>query len=197
MPRTWTVILPLKGGPHAKSRLHAPTGLARAIALDCLTSVLAASTVARVLVVTPDAGLGAEAVSLSAQVVEEPAHGGLNGAVAAGAAVAQGATAVLLGDLPALRPGDLDAALAACAAHPLAFVPDADGEGTVLLAGRRPDALVPRFGADSAAAHRAVGAVELALDLPGLRRDVDTPADLDAAARLGLGPRTREALAGQ
>jgi 2-phospho-L-lactate guanylyltransferase len=39
--------------------------------------------------------------------------------------------------------------------------------------------------------HAAAGAVRLDLALPRLRRDVDTRADLEAAAGLGLGRRTR------
>src|SRR3546814_10618148 len=47
------------------------------------------------------------------------------------------------------------------------------------------------FGEDSAQRHRLLGCTDL--DLPAdstLRRDVDTPAQLEAAASLGLGPRT-------
>jgi 2-phospho-L-lactate guanylyltransferase len=55
--------------------------------------------------------------------------------------------------------------------------------------------LRPRFGAGSLAAHRDDGATVLDLDVPGLRRDVDTVADLAAAARIGCGPRTRALLA--
>ena len=75
------------------------------------------------------------------------------------------------------RRGDLPPALcgAACAAHPAALVPDADGTGTVLLTSTtgQPD---PQFGPGSAARH-GEHAVRLELDLPGLRRDVDTAAD--------------------
>jgi 2-phospho-L-lactate guanylyltransferase len=55
--------------------------------------------------------------------------------------------------------------------------------------------LEPRFGADSAAVHKAHGAVRLDGDWPGLRRDVDTEADLTAAAALGLGRHTAATLA--
>jgi 2-phospho-L-lactate/phosphoenolpyruvate guanylyltransferase len=49
----------------------------------------------------------------------------------------------------------------------------------------------PAFGLASRARHAARGAIELGLtDVPGLRRDVDTPADLRGAAELGLGTRT-------
>ncbi|MGH3739210.1 MAG: 2-phospho-L-lactate guanylyltransferase, partial [Micromonosporaceae bacterium] len=47
----------------------------------------------------------------------------------------------------------------------------------------------------SARAHAAGGAVELHGDWPSLRRDVDTAADLSAAAALGLGVRTAGLLA--
>ena len=53
------------------------------------------------------------------------------------------------------------------------------------------------FGGASRARHAAAGAAELDLDdMPGLRRDVDTPEDLRAAVALGAGPRTA-ALAGE
>jgi 2-phospho-L-lactate guanylyltransferase len=122
---------------------------------------------------------------------------------------AQGPVAVLLGDLPALRPHDLGSALAAAAealrdgtgdpgraaAPPaMVFVPDAERTGTVLLAGLRPDAVRPSFGPSSARDHARAGARRLDLPLPRLRRDVDTPADLAAAVALGVGPRTAAAL---
>ncbi|HEY0698385.1 MAG TPA: hypothetical protein VGD43_11320, partial [Micromonospora sp.] len=67
---------------------------------------------------------------------------------------------------------------------------DAPGSGTVLLTAGPGVRLAPRFGAGSAGAHAASGAVPLAGDWPTLRRDVDTPADLVTAAGLGLGPHT-------
>ena len=99
--------------------------------------------------------------------------------------------ALLSADLPALRPAELTAALAAAAAHARSFVPDAAGGGTTLLAAAPGVPADPRYGAGSAAAHRASGAVPLTGDWPSLRRDVDTAADLLAAAALGLGPATR------
>jgi 2-phospho-L-lactate/phosphoenolpyruvate guanylyltransferase len=89
-----------------------------------------------------------------------------------------------------LRPDELAAALAAAERAPRCFVADAHGTGTTLLTAMR-TGLRPAFGPGSAAAHRAGGAVELTGDWPGLVRDVDTEADLRAALRLGIGPRTR------
>ena len=70
------------------------------------------------------------------------------------------------------------------------FVTDAAGTGTVLLAAPPGAVLEPCFGAGSAAAHEASGAVPLNGAWPSLRRDVDTLADLAEAFRLGVGPRT-------
>jgi 2-phospho-L-lactate guanylyltransferase len=113
-------------------------------------------------------------------------------------------TAVLLGDLPALRPADLSAGLRATARTlaarpqaPMAAVPDAEGSGTVLLAARTAAALDPAFGPSSLAEHRRRGAAVVELDDDRLRHDVDTPADLRVALALGVGPRTASQLAAE
>jgi 2-phospho-L-lactate guanylyltransferase len=55
--------------------------------------------------------------------------------------------------------------------------------------------LNPEFGPESAERHRRSGAYAIEdVGLDSLRQDVDTVADLDAAARLGLGPRTSRLL---
>jgi 2-phospho-L-lactate guanylyltransferase len=69
------------------------------------------------------------------------------------------------------------------------FVPDHDASGTTLLAASAGLALAPSYGVGSQASHAGSGAVELPAG-PGLRLDVDTPADLEAALRLGVGPAT-------
>lgn len=100
--------------------------------------------------------------------------------------------AALLGDLPALRSEDLREALERCSAEHSAVVPDADGTGTVLLTSTVAPP-TPRFGPGSAARH-AEDATLLELDLPRLRRDVDTVADLALALALGVGPATSAVL---
>lgn len=70
------------------------------------------------------------------------------------------------------------------------FVADAPGDGTVLLTAAPGVPLDPQFGPGSATAHARSGALALVGEWPTLRRDVDTPADLAAAAALGLGPHT-------
>jgi 2-phospho-L-lactate guanylyltransferase len=184
----WTVVIPVKGTPAAKSRLGASTELALAIALDSVAAVAAA---ARVIVVTA-APVSTVALfeALGARVLKDPG-GGLNAAIRAGIAGADsGPVAVLLGDVPALQTAELAAALALAERHPLAFVPDADGDGTVLITALAASDHAPAFGAGSRAAHAAAGYFEL--DFPadsGLRRDVDTPEHLAALASR-LGPHT-------
>jgi 2-phospho-L-lactate guanylyltransferase len=201
----WHIILPVKGGGRAKTRLGLDVdrpALSLAMAMDCLDAVLRTGCVARALVVTDDPLSARAARSAGAVVVpQSDSRRGLAGAVDDGLALAHGPTGVLLADLPALTPDDLEAALqvvhrALGADRRAAFVPDAQGVGTVLLAGCTPADLVPRFGPDSAAAHERAGATRLDLLLPRLRRDVDTATDLAAAVRLGVGPRTAATLAG-
>lgn len=205
----WTLVLPVKGGPQAKSRLGAPPAVAAAIALDCLAAVLACPAVGAAVVVSADVGMQRSARLAGASVVPESRPGsGLGAAIADGLAAARRRpwcvrpAAVLLADLPALRPEDLLTALQAArdalagpAAPLMAAVPDADGTGTVLLAARTPARLDPAFGPGSFAEHVLRGAAPLPLDLPRLRRDVDTPADLVHALALGVGRCTASALA--
>lgn len=203
------VVLALKALDHAKSRLAAE--LPAEIDRGALVAAMFADTVGavqagglhRIAVVSPDRRVLALADGLGVTGIAEPAPaGGLNAALRyAAARTGEDAARIvyLQADLPALQADSLRTALAAAAAHPAAFVADRSGEGTALLTVRRgPDQVRPAFGAASAAAHRRAGAVELdpgADAWPDLRCDVDTPGDLRAAQRLGLGPRTRAALA--
>jgi 2-phospho-L-lactate guanylyltransferase len=193
-PVHWTVVIPVKGTGSAKSRLEAPFELAMAIALDTVQAALGA---ARVIVVT-STEVAADFAALGAEVVVDTGSG-LAGAVRSGIeAAGPGAVAVMLGDLPALRPEELGAALEAAAGHPLALVPDADGVGSVLIT-RMPGAVhAPAFGGASRSAHLRAGYAELDVATDsGLRRDVDTAdqlAALAAASRLG---RRTAALAGR
>jgi 2-phospho-L-lactate guanylyltransferase len=196
--------------------------LALALSADTVAAVLACPVVARVVVVTSDPVAGPLLSALGAVVVsDEPAGlGDLEGAAAPGlgdlgvqdqlnAALRHGAAvaarrwpgtglAALTADLPALRPAELATALrAAGAAGRAAFVPDAAGFGTTLYAVPSGGDFRPLFGGASRARHAASGAAEIGLDdMAGLRRDVDTPEDLQAVLALGAGPRTT-ALAGE
>jgi coenzyme F420-0:L-glutamate ligase/2-phospho-L-lactate guanylyltransferase len=189
----WTVVIPVKGTASAKSRLGASPGLALAIALDSVDAAVAAAASAhpswRVIVVTT-AAMAPSFEALGAELVLDDERG-LTMAIALGiTAAGDGPVAVMLGDLPALRPEELVHALALAAQHPHAFVADADDDGSVLITALDAAAHRPAFGAHSRAAHRAAGYVQLSIPVDsGLRRDVDTPEHLaELASRLG--PRT-------
>jgi 2-phospho-L-lactate guanylyltransferase len=162
-------------------------------------------------VVVPDEPAGLDGLAGSGDP-GDPADPGLqhqlNAALRHGAAVAARrwpgtGFAALTADLPALRPAELAMALRAAelaaqtAATSAAFVPDAAGVGTTLFAVPPGGDFRPLFGGASRARHAASGAAEIDLDdTAGLRRDVDTPEDLQVVLALGAGPRTT-ALAGE
>ena len=206
-PFTWSVVIPVKVLTQAKSRLarlggERRAGLALAMAADTVTAVLACAAAARVIVITDDQVVGDALRALGAEVIPDPvlpeagAGGGLNGALRHGADYARSrwpgsGVAALFADLPAVRPAEIAAALDAARQWPTAFVADAAGDGTTLYTARPGAGFQPSFGLASRSRHAAGGAVELSLNgIDGLRRDVDTPEDLQEAAAIGLGPHT-------
>jgi 2-phospho-L-lactate/phosphoenolpyruvate guanylyltransferase len=213
------LLVPMKSLSRAKTRLRgavtARDGTAAdprahelltiALARDTVAAALAAGPVRRVVVVTSDPELSEVLAVDGASILPDRPEHDLNGALryAADELRARGGgpdLGVLQADLPALRPAELsdalDQALSAFRAGLAgrAFCADAQGEGTTLLVASAGTALDPEFGLGSAAAHERSGALRLAGSWPGLRRDVDRPADLCRAARIGLGPATRAVL---
>lgn len=206
-PARFCVLVPVKPTAHAKSRLSplgddARRALVTAFAVDTVTAALGSSLVGAVLVVTDDHALARELSGLGAHVVPDGAADDLNESLVQAAAEAQRrwpglAPAALCADLPALDSEQLTRALSSAAAFPAAFVPDLDGGGTTMMAAVSRDTFTPRFGPGSRAAHVAEGAHELLeVDVPTLRRDVDTPGDLRDALALGVGSRTALVAAG-
>ena len=203
----FTVVMPMKAWDRAKSRLHVePTvrrALAEAFARDTLAAVLACPEVGEVVVVTRGELVVPYVRGAGAQVIQEPADRPID---TLGSAIRHGITwavehrphaplAVVPSDLPALTPDALGGLLREAAAHPFAFVADANGDGTTILTSRTPDLMHAGYGPGSAERHRAYGADELAA-ADALRQDVDTLPDLVAADRLGLGPHARRIYAG-
>jgi 2-phospho-L-lactate guanylyltransferase len=200
-PLTWSLVVPVKVLARAKSRLAVLAGphraaLALAMAADTVAAALACPAVGQVIAVTDDPEAARVLADLGAVVTGDEPGRGLNPALRHGAALAAArwpgaGVGALAADLPALRPAELDLGLRAAARWEYAFVPDAAGSGTTLYTARPGARFLPRFGPRSAEQHRAAGAAELSLaGLASLRRDVDQPADLSAAADLGVGPRT-------
>jgi 2-phospho-L-lactate guanylyltransferase len=172
-----------------------------AMLVDTLTAAARVGALRSITVITPDEAAAAEAADLGAEVLADPTPEGhpdpLNNAITAAERMMAGSftnIVVLQGDLPALQTQELTEAIAAARHHQRSFVADRPGTGTAVLCAFG-TALDPKFGPDSSARHRRSGAIELTGAWPGLRCDVDTPADLAAARRLGVGPATARAVA--
>jgi 2-phospho-L-lactate guanylyltransferase len=199
------LIIAVKRLAAAKTRL-APVFSARtrenvvlAMLVDTLTAAARVASLRSITVITPDEAAAAAAAELGADVLADPTPEGhsdpLNNAIAAAARAASGSNIVVLqGDLPALQTQELSEAIVAARHHRRSFVADRLGTGTAALFALG-TALDPQFGPDSSARHRRSGAIELTGAWPGLRCDVDTPADLAAARRLGVGAATARAIA--
>ncbi|MHA6627524.1 2-phospho-L-lactate guanylyltransferase [Pseudonocardia sichuanensis] len=215
MTSTVDLVIPVKPLAKAKSRLRgaadggigeprAHARLAMALARDTIEAVRAAPSVRHLLVVSSDPVVAAELGVFGVDVLPDGPVPGLNPAYERGAGFLRArdpdaVVGALQADLPALHPADLDDAVAAAialfaAGAARAFVADAEGTGTTFLLAAPGSALDPRFGVGSARRHEASGALPLAGDWPGLRRDVDTADDLRDATALGLGPHTSGAL---
>lgn len=207
-PHRFGVVVPVKPTALAKSRLRplgdeARRALVAAFAVDTITAALACPSVGRVLVVTDDVRLAEGLRELGVDTVPDGASCSLNASLRQGVAelLRRGPTlrpVALCADLPALRSAELSRALDALTdalvheeVSSAVFVADHAGAGTTMYAAVSLQDFHPRFGTASRSAHLAAGATELQLDgIDSLRQDVDTPEDLEAAAALGLGPRT-------
>ena len=202
--------MPVKRLGAAKSRLRGALGeradeLTLAMLADLLDALLASPQLTRVFVVTPDEAVAqvARACGASARVAEDA---GLNeGLAAAGSELARGEEPLLvvLGDVAGATPSEIAAlfdALAALGGHGVVLAPSRDGGSAALL--RAPHrAMGTRFGAGSAAAHRALaeasGLAFREIALPALAIDLDRPEDLATllATESAAAPRTRALLA--
>jgi 2-phospho-L-lactate guanylyltransferase len=201
------LIVAVKRLAAAKTRLapvfSAPTreSVVLAMLTDTLTAASGVESIGLIVVVTPDKAAGAAAAEVGADVLADPtpeAHSDpLNNAISVAEREVVGSFSnivVLQGDLPALQTQELAEAMAAARHHRRSFVADRLATGTAALF-TFATPLDPRFGSDSAERHRRSGAIELTGAWPGLRCDVDTPADLATARRLGVGAATARALA--
>ncbi len=203
------LIIAVKRLAAAKTRLapifSAPTRerVVLAMLLDTIAAAAKEPSLRGVTVVTPDEVAAEAARRLGADVLADPTPNGhpdpLNNAIVAAESVIASSpdsssnVVVLQGDLPALQTQELTQAIAAARDHRRSFVADRHGSGTVaLFAFGCP--LEPAFGPDSARRHRHSGAVELTGAWPGMRCDIDTPEDLQAARRLGVGVATARAI---
>ena len=207
----WALLVPMKPLDRAKGRLAVEPPPLRAelvLAMACDT-VTAASTcpLVDVVLVVADSAAGLDPLQrLGATVVVDPQARGLGGdhglneslcyaAGVAGARDSDYGIASLVADVAAVTPDQLTRVLRAASLHERSFVPDAAGVGTTLVASRHWATFLPEYGEQSRQRHVLAGFAEITEpDINGLRLDVDTIADLAAAAALGAGPQTRTVL---
>ena len=199
MSHTFALLMPVKTLTLAKSRLEVPQPdqrepLMRAFALDAISAASKCAAVGQVYVVTDEPGFE---VGGAIRLPDE-GDGDLNRALRNASLRVRlldpaTALAAMCADLPCLSTDDLDTALAA-GMMPRWFVADASGGGTTLLAAGPGVDLDPHFGPGSAQRHAESGASPVRAEVPTLRMDVDTDADLNSAAVLGVGPHTSSAL---
>ncbi len=205
-------MVPVKELDRAKSRLGSANDgeralFAQAFASDVIHACLTAPGVTGVVVVSSDTTVLASARESGADGIADLAHDGprsigdsLNAALTRAHAWirqrdAAARVAIVAGDLPCATPDDVGRVLAAANKHGRCFVADHSGTGTTILTAGAGQNLQPMFGDDSAALHRESGAWELTNDAPPqLRLDVDTAADLEIAAALGLGSSSQRVL---
>jgi 2-phospho-L-lactate guanylyltransferase len=194
----WCALVPQKSLAVAKGRLELEPGPRRALAAAMLRDTVAAITatdgVEHVLLLFDDPADAASFVAWDSVVTTST---DLNGSVLLGAAAARRrlpahGIVVVPGDLPALRPAELDLCLEVAAGHSLGYVPDADKAGTTILTATGSHPLTPAYGPGSSATHASRGVQPLALDgTDSVRTDVDDLRSLAAALALGCGEHTR------
>lgn len=169
----------------------------RALQVAMLEDVLAACRAAErldgILVVTEDPDAATLALDAGAgPVADHSPPQGMNAAVQIGLEVAAAhevdSALVLMSDVPLVSGSTIDAVIAAApTGRGAVLVPSRDGTGTNAFLLSPPDALEPRLGPGSRAAHLGLAAeAEMAvteLDLPELALDIDTAADLADLAR--------------
>jgi len=205
------VVIAVRGGPDAKSRLSGRLGperreaLVEAMLADMLTALAGCPAVLRTYVTTPTPSLARRAARTGAVVILEQEPGDLNAAFDRArrriAATEPDATLVLLpGDLPRLDAGELEACLEAADPGRLVLAPASADGGTGALVLRAGVPLPLAFGPGSFGRHlaeaRTLGLDARVVRAPGLGFDIDRPADLDAFLALGGGGRTGELLSG-
>ena len=186
-------ILPVKEMAGAKQRL-APLlspeeriGLMQVMLRDVLAALSAAQGLAGIALVTLDPWAQALAQEHGARIITEGAREGHTGAVTSAAAVlqAEGVAAILTlpGDIPAAKPMEIEALIAAATASPAFIIaPAHDEQGSNAILMSPPNAVRLRFGEDSYFPHltasRAAGIAPQILHLQGIAMDIDHPADI-------------------
>jgi 2-phospho-L-lactate/phosphoenolpyruvate guanylyltransferase len=188
MMREVSIVIPVKGGANAKSRLSAVLtqaerlALARSMAAHVIKTARASQAGGCVTVITGCNEMAGLARELGAQVLNDPYNEGTAAAclLAVPALDGRGSILFLSADLPLIEVQSLDAMIAIDA--PVMIVPDRHRTGTNALLIRPETGVRPCFGAGSFARHcaaaSAAGVAAVIFDDVGLAHDIDVAEDL-------------------
>jgi 2-phospho-L-lactate guanylyltransferase len=205
------VVIAVRGGPGAKSRLSGRLdaerreALVEAMLADMLAALAGCPAVLRTCVTTPTPSLARRAARAGAVVILERETGDLNAAFDRArqriAAAAPETILVLLpGDLPTLDPAELEVCLEAADPERLVLAPASADGGTGALVLRAGIPFPLAFGAGSLGKHlaaaRTLGLAAQVVRTPSLGFDIDRPSDLDAFLAMGGGGCTADLLRG-
>lgn len=193
-----TALVPFRCPRHGKMRLrqelseHLCDQLTEAMFRDVVSALTGSRVTRTVVVIHGGCGEGATRRAAVNHLVEPHGLADLNEALEW--AVAQLTTVRVLivpGDLPCLRPSDIDRVLAR--SEDVVVAPTEDG-GTGALAFRRPDRIQPHFGGHSALRHamtaRRSRVTHAIVQSRGFLIDVDHLDDLNRALAIGVGRET-------
>ena len=212
----WAVV-PFKGFDDAKQRLSGEfspafrRALAGAMLLDVLAALGASRRLAGIVLVTADAGAAGIGRAHGCRLCGAQARHGHTAAVVAGGLALEAGCGMLSlpADVPGVTAEEIDMLLDAHGAAPaftnahgaapaFTIAPAADRRGSNAIVATPPGAVPLAYGDDSFAPHLAAarrrGIVPRVVELAGIGRDVDTPADLRAAWVEGRGIRTQDFL---
>ena len=199
-PESFVAVVPIRSWSTGKSRLGLDdadrASLGRAFALDVVDVLQQSPAIDLVVVVTADDDVraavdGVEVVVDRGQTLDDAVSQGCAHVLAGG-----GSRVIIVpSDLPCLTVAALADIATLSEGHAHAYCPDAEGDGTSVIASRDPAGLITSYGPGSAAAHRAAGMTPLVEAPAEARRDVDTVAHLREAESLGVGRRTAAAIA--
>ena len=200
-------LLPFKGAKGAKRRLASVLskpereGLVDAMVRDVLDALSQCASLGGVLLVSRDPGAPRLACDFGAEVFPDTASD-LSGAVREASIYLQtqrsaSGTLFVPGDVPLIKPADIDAVL--CGHECVTLVPDAQDIGTNAAASSPPNAFEYLLDGKSfkphIAAAKRVGIEPRIVRRPAFGLDVDTVAELAEMATLSAGTRTGTFLA--
>ena len=187
---TWGLV-PVKRLSRAKCRLGDVLSeaerarLAKAMLLDVLGNLRAATSLAGIAVVTADPDVLTIARTFGAATIFDARESGVNEAVRRGLdafLVDRRRVLVVPADIPFARPSEFDSLVELLEYNPVVLAPALSDGGTNALAMRSPDLIPPQFGEDSFDLHRSVARQRSlccgVLRSEGIGRDIDRVTDL-------------------